>query len=797
MDSEHDDLDDVVVRRSASRPDITPEPNPGDAVSLPPHGQGDDVVLRSAGLVIDGERIAIPTEPLTIGSGYGVDVAIEGLNDEHVTATVESTADGHVLVATGDSVPILLNGEKLLIGERRPLGRADTVAIGKSLVHYVPSGSASPKLAPVTAIEAGRVRATGDEVLIGRGQDCGVRLDHPTVALHHARLVRRGGEANIEDISAGRGILVNGRRTNRARLSIGDQISVGPFRIVYDGADLIDRAAPTGLPVEAIGVGVDIVDGPTILQPTSLTLKPGELVAIIGESGAGKTTLLRALAGVSTPSRGQVLVGGEDVQLRLPEIGYVPQFDTVHQELTVTEVLDFAAQLRLPPDTSQGERLARVAEVIDQLGLSSRAELRVAKLSGGQRKRVAVGIELIRKPGAVFLDEPTTGLDPGLEHRLMKLFKSIAQDGQTVSLVTHATGSIALCDRVIVMGRGGVMMFDGPPSEMLAAFGVDSFDAIYPQLDMIADGTAARPERPVQPTISVAAPSAPATVRQREVEQGWLFQTQVLARRYATLILRDPRYLRSAFLQVPILAIFSALIMKSDVFARQTPEGTVSTNPDKAAKLIFIMVIISVWLGLINAAREIVKERAVASREFAIGVQIKAYFLSKLAVLFTIATAQTVLLVAIVFVLRPPHGGGGGALSLVIILSIGSWLAVILGLIVSAAASSEDQAVAVIPLLLVPQMLFAGLIVPYPAIPGALKIVASLAPTRWIFAAAGHALDMNARLSDVGQSGDKNPFGSFFDLTTFNFILVSLVFAAVLSAGVCYLLDRARQADGV
>ncbi|MEI7560692.1 MAG: ATP-binding cassette domain-containing protein, partial [Actinomycetes bacterium] len=591
-------------------------------------------------------------------------------------------------------------------------------------------------------------------------------MDHPTVALHHARIVRKGAEANIEDRSGGLGLAVNGRRTNRARLEVGDQISIGPFRILYDGSDFYERAPVGGLPVAAVGVRVDVDTG-TILNPTTISLRPGELVAIIGESGAGKSTLLKALAGVSQPSSGRILVGGEDVMQRLPEIGYVPQFDIVHELLSVREALDYAAQLRLPADTSQAERESRVTEVIEQLRLTERADVRVGRLSGGQRKRAAVGIEIMHKPGALFLDEPTTGLDPGLEKEMMLLFRSLADAGQTVSLVTHATGSLSICDRAVVMGRGGHLLFDGKPGDLLTAFGIDSFDALYEEFDRRSRAGLVGPQNgfaldewgdlELQAENGVKPP-------RKEVQQTLGYQTRVLTRRYATLLRRDSKHLASAFGQVPILAMFCAFLFHMSVFDKQSdPNNPVPLSAGLAALLVFMMVVITVWLGSVNAAREVVKERLVTRREFAIGVQIPAYIASKLIVLFVFVTAQTLLFSLIVLVLRPPHETGAAILGLVFVLVIGSCVSVLTGLLVSAASTIEDQAVGLIPLILVPQLLFAGAIVQVAQIPTYLRWLTNFIPTRWSFAASGNALGMTDRISSDPQAAKATHYGNFFN----------------------------------
>ena len=203
-----------------------------------------------------------------------------------------------------------------------------------------------------------------------------------------------------------------------------------------------------------------------ILNSASIAIEPGEFIAIIGESGSGKTTLLRALAGVVSPSKGRVTVNGEGIGTRLTDIGYVPQDEIVHPRLKVAEALYYAAALRLPRDSSQADIEKAVGRVLGELSLEERADVRIGALSGGQRKRVGVASELLNRPSLLFLDEPTTGLDPGLETRMMQLFRDLAETGErAVAIVTHATKNLDLADRVCVMGQGGELTFLGPPED--------------------------------------------------------------------------------------------------------------------------------------------------------------------------------------------------------------------------------------------------------------------------------------------------------------------------------------------
>lgn len=784
--SEDDELDQVRIRSDGSarkRIEVAVDANAeGDVVAASAGS-----VAVSAALLHGKGRIPIGSSGLAIGTSADAQVRLQGDALAPVQAEIRATLDGHVLTECGEHGATYLNGELLVSGERRPLRRGDSVAVGGEVFYYLPGGTDSPRLAAVKPVDAGRLRSSKPSFTIGRDPSSDLVLEHPTVSLHHARIASTNGVTTIEDLNSAVGVRVNGEQVRRGLLDVGDQIAIGPYSIVFDGEELIEREAAPGLAIEASAVRVD-VDAGTILQPIDLRVRAGELVAIIGESGAGKTTLLRALAGVAEPTGGAVLIGGEPVGVRQSDLGYVPQFDIVHDELSAREALDYAACLRLPADTSASERDKRIGEVISELGLADRADLRVSRLSGGQRKRVAVGVELLHRPGALFLDEPTTGLDPGLERHMTELFRQLADTGQTVMLVTHATGSMALYDRVIVMGRGGYMRFDGSPEELLSTFGVEQFDDVYGTLDATADGPPPvgprRTSRALPPLPPIRPAPAPTSSR---VQQSLIYQTRVLTSRYALLVTRDRRHLRSALIQVPVLGLFTAILFHRNVFKSAIPV----TEASQAGQLIFLMVTISIWLGAIASAREIVKERSVVDRETAIGVRIPAYLASKLIVLFVFASAQILLFTFIVFALRPPNASAGAVASLLIILLLSGAIAVLMGLVVSALASSEDQATGVIPLLLVPQLLFGGAIVQIEAMNAIVKLIAVFVPSRWAYAAAGHAINLQQRINDDVVFRQVSHYGQgFFTVTLLGFLGISFIFASALGAVTTRLLHR-------
>src|SRR5689334_18181869 len=222
--------------------------------------------------------------------------------------------------------------------------------------------------------------------------------------------------------------------------------------------------AASGLSVQAVGLGQVVRGGRRTLDDVSLSVRAGELVAIIGASGAGKTTLLDALSGVRPAAEGEVRFGGGG-----GPVGYVPQDDIIHQQLPLRKTLQYAARLRLP--AAEADR--RVTEVLDGLGLAARAGTRVGDLSGGERKRASVAVELLARPGALFLDEPTSGLDPAAAAELLAVLRGLAADGVPVVLTTHNPADVDRCDTVVVLAPGGRLVFAGRPADAPGHFGAD------------------------------------------------------------------------------------------------------------------------------------------------------------------------------------------------------------------------------------------------------------------------------------------------------------------------------------
>ncbi|MCC6143101.1 MAG: FHA domain-containing protein [Candidatus Hydrogenedentes bacterium] len=314
---------------------------------------------------------------------------------------------------------------------------------------------------------------------IGRHPSTDITLAYEsTISSLHATVTAKGDGLELTDNNSLNGTWVNGRRIRKATLSPTDAVMIGSTVLRFatepdQSLRVIRRDCGEGISLECVGLTREIGGGKRILDRVSLAIKPGEFVGLLGPSGAGKSTLLKALNGYNPPSYGAALLNETPLypcfDLFRHTIGYVPQDDIVHQELTVSQSLDYVAKLRLPADVSAEQRQELVDTTIESLGLGHVKSNRIHELSGGQRKRVSIGCELITRPSVLFLDEPTSGMDPSTEERLMRLFQDMARKGTTILITTHILYNLDLLDRVVILSRGRLVFF-GTPREAMSFF---------------------------------------------------------------------------------------------------------------------------------------------------------------------------------------------------------------------------------------------------------------------------------------------------------------------------------------
>ncbi|MGV3531477.1 MAG: FHA domain-containing protein [Chthoniobacteraceae bacterium] len=609
-----------------------------------------------------------------------------------------------------------LNGER--IEQPMELTPGAKIGVGPALIEFgrgtppVPSASghgSSVAQGPAMLVRgqpADRVEITG-ELIIGRDPQADVVLSDPGVSRRHAKVQEQAGSGClVTDLNSSAGSFVNGRRFDTQELTIGDRLQIGPFTFQYDGRALLLSASAAGSTITAVNVTVR-AGAHTLLNGIDLQFPPAQFTGILGPSGAGKSTLLNVLAGLRTPSGGRVLVDGEDLYDHgvRRSFGYVPQEDIVHPELTVTQALHFSARLRLAASTPPSEMQKLIVQTLTQLGLRERADHPIHRLSGGQRKRVSVGVELLAKPPVLFLDEPSSGLDPATEFQLMELLRDLADTGCTIVCTTHVMEHAYLFDRLSVL-VGGYSAFLGSAQEARDYFHVAKLTALYDRLHERAPAEWAKDAPHVRtPALppSPVAPSSQATKFRRS------FALPILLQRQWTILSADWRNF--------LILVGQPLIIG----------GLVSWVTNKHDLALFFAYVATLWFGCSNAAQEIVKELPIYRRERLVGVGAHTYLISKFAFLTVITCIQAALLYATLQLGEKGLDGDVGwqllALGSIALAAVG------IGSAISALARSVMQAVMVVPLVLIPQILFSGFTVPANEMEPPVRAVSQIMPS--------------------------------------------------------------------
>ncbi|MBF6353818.1 ATP-binding cassette domain-containing protein [Nocardia higoensis] len=527
----------------------------------------------------------------------------------------------------------------------------------------------------------------------------------------------------------------------------------------------------------------------TILQELSLSVGPGELVAIAGGSGAGKSTLLEILAGLQPPTAGDVRHDGVVRGARVgadSRIGYVPQEDIIHVEMPLRRTLRYAARLWLPAGTSAAEADRVVEETMQDLDLADRADVPVRALSGGQRKRASIAVELLTRPRLFFLDEPTSGLDPSTSAEVMRLLRRLSRRGVTVVLTTHEPTGIDRCDRVIFLARDGHLAFIGSPTEARRHFGVEDLPEVYERLaredtpriwaQRFADSVEQPTTRPGRPPRPIPA-TCPDLERTGVIRQWWL-----LTRRNIDVLLRS-RLTLAVLLGSPVLVTaMMAMLFQRDAFE---PRNEADLAP---VQIVFWIAFAGFFFGLTYGLLQIVGEMAVFRRERLAGLGVGAYVVAKVTALLPVLAAVSALLLGVLRALgRLPAVGWDVSVLLFVTIVIEATSALALGLLASAAVSNAAQAALALPMLCFPQVLFGGAIVPVDdmAFPG--RLMSLGLSNRHAFEALGRDLDLErytATLPAMSPYGDAFHGGAGAGLITLAAFAVGLVLATI------WVLDR-------
>ena len=606
------------------------------------------------------------------------------------------------------------------------------------------------------------------DIRIGRSPENDIELSHVGVSQNHAVIRCDGNRYYIHDNNSTNGVFVNGQRTSGWwPLEEKDIIIITNTKLIFTFTGIYYSSNKNGLRIDACNIVRTVQNKGkvfNICNDVSLSIKPGELVAIIGGSGAGKTTLMNAISGYNQPTSGRVLINGDDLYESYDAlkniIGYVPQQDIVYDNLTLFSMLNYAAKLRLPDDTTKQEREARVDTVIEMVELTGKESTMIRQLSGGQKKRASIAVELLSDPNLFFLDEPASGLDPGTERNLMHTLKRMTDDGKTIVLVTHSTLNLQECDKIIFMGKGGNLCYFGNMKDAEKFFHVDTLVDVYNMITENPYGWRQQYDTSAEVSIPNIQQGAPMPAQSSANRHGALRQLGVLATRYLRLLVNDRQRLLMVLLQAPLLALLISLVKDDDAFKIYN-----STKP-----LLFALSCSAFWIGMLNAIQEVCKERNILRREYMTGLHLSSYVLSKFAILGLLCFVQSLMLTGVFSVavglpeegvFLPPF------IEFFITTFLTAYAATGMGLFTSSLFKNQDRAMTVAPLLLMPQILFSGLLF---ELSGATKYISWFAICRWSMEGYGTAANLND-LERVMKSGDvEQPFPKvvedFFTFTT-------------------------------
>ena len=644
---------------------------------------------------------------LTFGSGFNNDIVLSSNSVDDYQGCIELNEYG--ILVTNDSlqVPLLGNGNQIV----------DDVYLSEGSFIKILNKDTNEGIIMVMSInknldEWESYALPSGNISIGSSGSCDIVLTPSGIAKHHATIHHSQNKTSISDEGSLNGIYVNGQNITQSQtvpLNNLDIIFIGNTKLILSGNTLFYQIFEKGIQLDAI----DIVKKVKIKFKTreisshvNMSIKPSEFVAFVGGSGAGKSTFMKCISGVDRPTSGTVLINGENLYENYENlkynIGYVPQDDIVFSNLTLHDTLQYAAKLRMPDSTSIKERNERITEVLDIVSLTDFENSYIRQLSGGQRKRASIAVELLADPNLFFLDEPTSGLDPGTERSIMKTLRKMSQMGKTIILVTHNTLNLHLCDKVAFFGDRGHLCFYGSPQEALDFFEVNDFVDIYTLINENLDYWYHKFEDLREEIVPKTIPSGKSNNIENK-KKSFIKQLIILIKRYIKLISNDFQQLLILFAQAPIVAILLAMVTTDDLYK----------SYDDTKAILFSLGCASIWLGLLNSVQEICKEKVILQKEHMADLKLSAYLLSKFIVQGLLAFIQSLLLVSIFQKIA-----GSSEYSILINsfwdIQIICFLSILssatMGLFISSFVKNANIAMTIIPLVLVPHLLFSGML---------------------------------------------------------------------------------------
>jgi ABC-type multidrug transport system ATPase subunit/pSer/pThr/pTyr-binding forkhead associated (FHA) protein len=656
------------------------------------------------------------TEVIIIGrKGYGAVIEIDDSSVSRSHAAIKKENDKIFIKDLKSLNGTFINGKKIKHDEWIEITKTDQVKVVSERIKIIDKNEGF-KLEPPPESELviepnSQKKSTQNNfksfiaqnrvVYIGRMPSNHLILDDPTVSRKHAKISFKDGTYFIEDLGSTNKTHINGKELeSKTKLKESDVVTISFYQInLLTGLTNLREQENA---IKAIGIEKKYSNNKIGLRSMSLEIPHSTFAALMGPSGCGKSTLLKCLNGDNPATSGEVLIHGlsltDNFNLIKKKIGYVPQDDIIHEELTVYKTLYYAAKLRLPDDTSDKEINSRINKVIQSLSLNQDKEKDIRKskvldLSGGQRKRVSIAVEMLTEPTILFLDEPTSPLDPETIDNFLTSLRKLSKEGTTIVMVTHKPEDLNYVDQVIFLGVQGHLTYKGPAHLMTTHFEVESIVQVYSKMSN-QDTVAKYYQKPSEITFE----SKRIAEFQRDKPDSWFLQLYWLTMRYFSIKRNDKENLILLLAQPIIIACLLCLVFN-----------------EMSTGVLFLMAISGIWFGVSNAAKEIVGELSIYRRERMFNVNINTYILSKWLVLSLIAFIQTFIFVSIIYLNFKINTASGypdtylhGFLPTTLFMFYISFSATLLGLFLSAYFTTTEKVMTVVPIALMPQIMLAG-----------------------------------------------------------------------------------------
>ncbi|MFA7265609.1 MAG: FHA domain-containing protein [Candidatus Nanopelagicales bacterium] len=746
------------------------------------------ILIRCEGV----QRRVNSAEAITFGRAEGCDVVVADLQVSRRHAVL-FWRDGWIVRDLTSANGTFVNGHPITevsvpgLGEETRVRFGDPVD-GPEIVLVVEAQHRPAAEVPVSEYLETRVfrSRVGQAVVLGRGADSDIVLADPLVSRSHCRVVQTAAALVVTDLQSSHGTYINGSRIVESVLSPGDTLTVGNTDIDVDGSSqLVVRSDATRTGLVIRDLSYETPEGKRLISDINLNAPRGSLIGVIGPSGAGKSTLMNVITGLRQPTQGTASFEGHDIHgaytFMKTRIGFVPQEDLIHRQLSARQALGFAADLRFSPDVSRAERDARVNEVVDLLGLREHEKTPIEKLSGGQRKRASIGLELLTEPALLVLDEPTSGLDPNTARDLMRTLRALADAGHTVVVVSHAPADLDECDLVVLLAAGGLLAGVGSPDLVLSQFNTDDWRDVYRDVSSEGGDPAAAHARYAQAAVGVAVSDPPPPPRQApaiDAASGSLRPKQLgtLVRRQFRLLTADRGYLIFLLLLPIALGALALIVPGSDGFAPSVVDPVSKEVP----QILVVLICGASFAGLALSIRDLVGERRIFERERAVGLRPTAYLASKVAVFAVVGVVQAVALTGVVLVGKSgptePLVLPNASLELFCAVLFTLWCSCALGLMLSSLVRSNEQVMPVLVLVIMVQLVFSGGMIQITGRP-VLSQISFLFPSRWGYSAASATTDLHRLAPAVTRD-------ALWDHSTFQWLVACL---ALLVLGAAFL----------